>query len=378
MITTIAGMDAGEAVPYHYGAFPPQGLDYSRLYKWLTRASAALARFDQNLRTMNDGEILLAPLRKREAVISSRIEGTISTIDEILQYEAELVEGGAQGRNVRSEIIETYLYQHALKEGQIALEEGKPFSEWLVRGLHKELLSFGRGAAKSPGEYKKEQNYLADPATKKIRFIPITPERLAEGMSALFDYINRSDEDALLETAISHVEFEALHPFQDGNGRVGRMLVTLLLWRKGLISQPHFYVSGYLEENKDEYVERMRRVSSHGEWTEWCIFFLKALENQAVRNLEITEEIRTLYEEMKIKYAEVLSSKWSIQAQDYIFSNPIFQNAKFVEDSGISRPSARKFARMLEHAGLLRLIRPASGPQSAVYAFEPLLKLVRV
>ena len=122
----------------------------------------------------------------------------------------------------------------------------------------------------------------------------------------------------------------------------------------------------------------MRRVSSHHEWTEWCLFFFEALENQAIRNLEITERIRVLYEEMKGVFAEALSSKWSILAKDYIFANPIFQNAKFVNDSGIGAASARKFARILEEKSLLRLVRPASGPQSAVYAFEPLLKLVRV
>jgi len=378
MANDIAGMDASEAVKYHYDQFPPGSLDYAKLYKPIANATNAIARFDQMLETMHNSEILLAPLRKREAVVSSRMEGTISTIDEILQYEADLEDGINKNQNVRSEIIETYLYQCALKEGQDALAAGRPFSEWLVRSLHAELLSFGRGAEKSPGQYKSEQNFLADPISRTIRFIPITPEKLTDGLSFLFTYMNESDEQILLKTAVSHVEFEALHPFQDGNGRVGRMLITLLLWKKGVISQPHFYISGYLEENKDEYIERMRRVSSHGEWTEWCLFFLGMLESQANQNLEIMKRIGMLYEEMKAEFSSALSSKWSIQAQDYIFANPIFQNAKFVADSGITIASARKFARALEDKGLLRLVRVSSGPQSAIYAFEPLLKLVRV
>jgi len=378
MAALTAGMDASDAVTYHYGAFPPASLDYSKLYKSIAEATNAVARFDQMLKNMHNSEILLAPLRNQEAVISSRMEGTVSTIDEILQYEAELDDEIAGSETVRPEIIETYLYQRALKDGQDALAAGRPFSQWLVRALHAALLSFGRGAEKSPGEYKSEQNYLADHGARKIKFIPVTPEKLTDGMINLFTYMNDSDEQILLKTGISHVEFEALHPFQDGNGRVGRMLITLMLWQKEVISEPHFYISGFLEENKDEYIDRMRRVSSHGEWTEWCVFFLTMMESQAVRNLGITEKIQRLYEDMKAPFSEALSSKWSIQAQDYIFANPIFRNAKFVEESGVPVPSARKFARLLEQENLLRLVRPASGPRAALYAFEPLLELVRV
>lgn len=375
---SLSGLDASAAVTYHYGQFPPDHLDFSEIYKRLTTTAGAIARFDQNLRAMHNSEVLLAPLRRREAVISSRMEGTVSTIDEIMEYEADLDDESAPKGNHRSEAIETYLYQSALKAGQDALAAGQPFSEWLIRALHERLLSFGRGAAKSPGAYKSEQNYLADPTEKKIRFIPITPEHLPDGMDKLMRYINESDEDILIKTAISHVEFEALHPFQDGNGRIGRMLITLLLWNKGLLAEPHFYVSGYLEENKDEYIHRMRRVSSDGEWTQWCAFFLDTLLAQAESNLRITDAIRALYEEMKVRFSEILSSRWAIKAQDYIFANPIFQNARFVASSGIPTPSARKYGPMLEQAGLIRKIRPASGPQSAIYAFEPLLQLVRV
>ena len=374
----IANLDTSDAARYHYGAFPPATLDYSRLYKPIAEATNAIARFDQMLKSMSDSEILLAPLRRQEAVISSRMEGTVSTIDEILQYEAELGDEGVPSANVRSDVIETYLYQHALKVGQDALAEGKPFSEWLVRGLHGVLLSFGRGAEKAPGEYKVVQNYLIDGGARKVGFIPVSPEKLSEGLQALFAYMNESDEQILVKTGVSHVEFEALHPFQDGNGRIGRMLITLLLWHKGVISQPYFYISGFLEENKEDYITRMRRVSSHREWTEWCVFFMEMLENQARRNLAITEKIQGLYEAMKVKFGEALSSKWSIRAQDYIFANPIFRNAKFVEESGVPTPSARRFAKLLEQHGLLRSVRPASGPQSAIYAFEPLLQLVRV
>ncbi len=373
----IANMSLVGAVPYHHGAFPPDKLDISNLYKRISSTRDALARFDQALKTTQNSEILLAPLRRQEAVISSRMEGTISTIEEILAYEADLDDSPTVQQNVRTEIIETYLYQSALKAGQEALQQGHPFSEWLLRALHGELLSFGRGAQKTPGKYKTEQNYLADKIAGKIKFIPIAPERLAVGLATLFNFLNESDEEVLLKTALSHVEFEALHPFQDGNGRVGRMLITLFLWHSGVISEPHFYISGYLEEHKDEYIDRMRRVSSHAEWTEWCCFFLEMLEQQALRNLATAEKIKTLYEEMRAPFAEALSSKWSFRALDYIFANPIFKNSKFIDHSGIPRPTARRFGRLLEQRGIVEIIRPASGPQSALYIFKPLIDLVK-
>lgn len=175
-----------------------------------------------------------------------------------------------------------------------------------------------------------------------------------------------------------HLEFEALHPFQDGNGRIGRMLITLLLWSSGTISEPHFYVSGYMEEHKDEYIDTMRNVSENNNWEAWCIFFFNAIEKQAIRNLEIAESIKNLYEDMKPVFSDVLSSKWSVNALDYIFTNPIFRNNRFTSKSGIPAPTAARFTRILLDKELLRTLEESSGRRPALYAFEPLLKLVRV
>lgn len=371
-------LNFAKAIEYHYGAFPPKNLDYSRIYRPFAHATAAIARFDQMLKTMHNSEILLAPLRNQEAVISSRMEGTISTMDEILRYEADKLEGEKHPEGFRSEVIETLLYQHALKAGQAEIEKGAPFSEWLVRTLHEILLSYGRGAAKDPGGFKKEQNYLVDRTKRNVLFIPIGPEHLPGGLRNLFQYLDTYDEDPLIKTAVSHIEFESLHPFQDGNGRVGRMLITLLMWKFDIISSPHFYISGYLEENKNEYIDRMKNVSSDGDWTEWIMFFMYAIQEQAERNLAITESIRNLYEEMKLTFSEVLSSKWSTQALDFIFAAPVFRNSSFVSMSGIPAPSARRFTRILVENGLITSIQEAAGSRSALYVFEPLMKLVRV
>ena len=369
-------MDA--AVQYHYGKFPPQGnLDYSKLIGPLAKATDAIARFDQMLRGMHESEILLAPLRQQEAVISSRMEGTVSTMDEILSYEADKEEE-ANLSNYRGEVVETYLYSRALKKARSYIEDGRPIDDWLIRTLHQQLLAFGRGMHKAPGQYKTEQNYIVDKAKKNVLFVPIKPELLGDGMERLFAYVNDSEEQVLIKTAIAHLEFESLHPFLDGNGRIGRMLITLYLWKAGVIKAPHFYVSGYLEEQKDVYVDSLREASRTGDWTNWGVFFLEALAEQAVRNLKISEEIQSLYREMEERFREALASQWSHKALDFVFTQPIFRNSKFTRQSGIPSATAARFTRVLVEKGLLTVQNPASGQRSALYRFEPLMKLVRV
>ena len=366
------------AVNYHYDKFPPRSLDYGQFVEPLVKATDAVARYDQMIKNMHNSEILLAPLRNQEAVISSRMEGTVSTMDEILKYEADHDAETGNITNVRSEIIETILYQRALKATQKAMEDGYPLSQSLVKGIHQRLLSFGRGASKSPGTFRNEQNYLADRLKKKVLFIPISPEKLQEGLDQLFQYINQSTHPALVKTGITHIEFEALHPFMDGNGRIGRMLITLMLWSLGTISAPHFYISGYLEDNKDLYIDTMRKVSEHGDWEIWCFFFLEAVEQQAISNLSVAEDIGTLYEEMKTVFSDALSSKWSVNALDFVFTNPVFRNNKFTKHSGIPTASAARFTRALLEKNLILTLEEASGRRPALYSFEPLMELVRV
>ncbi len=367
-----------DAVNYHYDKFPPADIDYKKIMNQIIKTTDAVARFDQMLKSMHNSEILLAPLRNQEAVISSRMEGTVSTMDEILKYEADYDEIDDDSSKTRADIIETILYQRALKSAQKAIEDGQPISQFLIKSAHQQLLSFGRGASKTPGTYKIEQNYLADRSKRNILFVPISPEKLQEGMEKLFQYIEESTDPDLIKIGITHIEFEALHPFKDGNGRIGRMLITLMLWSSGVISAPHFYISEFFEENKNLYIDMMREVSVSNNWTDWCIFFLEAVEKQAIRNLEISENIQKLYDEMKQTFSEVLSSKYSVSALDYVFTNPMFRNNKFTNNSGIPSASASRFTRVLLDEGLLVTVEEPSGRRAALYAFEPLLNLVRV
>lgn len=373
-------LDLSQAVQYHSGEFPPRSLDYSVFLPDLLEATDALARYDQMLQGMHNSEILLAPLRGQESLASSRMEGTFSTLEEILQLqeESEGEDPTEIAKEYRSEAVETYLYSRSLKEAHQQLSDGYPLSESLIKRMHQLLLSFGRGTGKAPGEYKTEQNYIGASGGTQVSFIPVSPEGLSSGMEDLLTFLTDDSMPPLLRVALCHLEFEALHPFKDGNGRVGRILITLLLWRLNVISKPHFYISRYFEENKASYINIMRNVSDYGNWEEWVQFFLSAVTSQARQNLAIAESIQSLYEEMKIRFLDLLASRYSTQALDYIFTNPVFRNSRFTNNSGIPKQTAARFSRVLLENQLLETKLEPSGRQSAVYAFEPLLKLVRI
>ena len=190
--------------------------------------------------------------------------------------------------------------------------------------------------------------------------------------------VNDDAMPVLLRTALAHTEFEALHPFEDGNGRVGRMLITLMLWQGGVIGAPHFYISRYFEDHKEEYLDRLRAVSADNDWNGWCGFFLAAVEQQAVANLEAAQAIGQLYEQMKPRFAELLASKYAVAALDYLFTHPVFSNSRFTRNAGIPSQTAARFSRVLLQEGLLQVVREPAGRRSAMYRFEPLMQRVRV
>jgi Fic family protein len=370
------GFDLTHAAGYHYGRFPPPALDYERLVPSLTAATASIARYDALLRTLHSSEVLLAPLRRREAVISSRIEGTVATLDEVLKFEAEEYEDN-EDSSYRREVLEVFSYSRAMNHAQNLMTQGLPLSGRLLREAHSRLLFFGRGADKQPGTFKTEQNYVVDQERKKVLFIPVDVERFNQHLRVFEEYINSDHDVPLIQTALAHAEFESIHPFKDGNGRLGRMLVTLMLWNKGVIAAPHFYMSGCIERMKDEYINRLRAVSSNDEWTEWCEFFFRVIEQQAEENSRIADNIRHLYEDMKSEFRKFTASQWSINALDFVFSRPIFRNSAFTSQSGIPKQTAHRISNALSANGLLSLVEPASGRRSALYAFEPLLGITR-
>lgn len=367
--------DASGAVHYHYGQFPPATLDYAQLIGPLADTVADLARFDAMLRQLQNSELLLAPLRARDAVISSRMEGTISTVEEVLRLEADADQDG-HSPGARNDTLEVALYARALRMVERQIADGHDISESLIRTAHRILLAAGRGADKRPGDYKAQQNYIGEKARRRIDFVPASPEALGPAMDALVAYMRNGRVQPVLRTAIAHAEFEALHPFEDGNGRIGRMLIPLLLWRGGALSAPHFFVSDYFETNKPEYIARLRAVSQSGDWTGWCMFFLGALRAQARDNIAVVGRIDNLYQTTRTRLRDLLRSRSTVEALNYMFAHPVFRNNRFTREAGIPKPTANNFTRTMVEHGILRTVIPPAGRAPGLYAFGELLEIL--
>ncbi len=360
-----------EAVSYHSGRFPPKTLDHQRLMPAVSHAALAIGRYDSLLRTLPNQELLLAPLRSREAVASSRIEGTVATLEEVFALE-EADQGAA-----RPEAREVLSYVRAMARAERLMSDGLPICSRLIREAHGELLFTGRGSDKRPGQFKQEQNYIIDRAAGRVVFVPTPPEDLEEGIRRFENFMNTPGQDPLIRAALGHAEFEALHPFADGNGRIGRMLVTLSLWNDDVISRPCFYVSSVIEKARDGYVDGLRAVSASNAWTEWCLYFLDVLARQAAENIALANRMLDFYSETKESFPSLLSSPWAVQALDDMFINPVFTNRSFSRRTGIPLQSASRFTRTLVENGALEIYARGSGRRPTWFVFQRLLDTVR-
>jgi Fic family protein len=363
--------------PVHYqvGSFPPQEIDWASLVPLLGSANAAVARYDGLLMAIPNANVLLSPLTTQEAVLSSRIEGTQATMGEVLEFEAS-GETEDESSEKAQDIQEVLNYRRAMRRAEELLKT-LPLSQRVVRDTHQVLLSGVRGASKDPGNYRKIPNWIGPQGCtiEEARFVPVSADKLGDSMSAWEKYAHDEVPDRLVQMALLHAEFEAIHPFLDGNGRLGRMIVPLFLWQSGLIHRPMFYISAYLEARRDEYYDRLLRVSSEGDWTGWCAFFLQALQAQAEENHQKAAAILELYNEMKGVFQEATHSQYAIYALDWVFERPIFRSADFTASPAIPKPTAQRILKVLREAGILRVMRERSGRRSSVLYYPKLLNI---
>lgn len=362
------------AVQYHLGKFPPVDFDWSRLIPLIGPTAAAVARYDGMLAAVPNPDVLLSPLTTQEAVLSSRIEGTQATMGEVLAFEAGQ---DAISPERRDDIREILNYRAAMREAENLLTT-LPLSQRVIREMHRVLLIGVRGQNMDPGEYRRIPNWIGPPGCdiEHAQFIPISANMLSDAMSSWEKYMHEEQPDRLVQLAILHAEFEALHPFLDGNGRLGRMLIPLFLWQKDLIRRPMFYISSWFEAHRDEYYERLLAVSRDDDWTGWCRFFLEAVKSQAEENLARTEAIINLYNDLKKRLPDITRSQYAVRALDWIFARPIFSASDFVDQARIPVPTARRFLGVLRNSGIIMELRPGHGRRAAVFAFPGLLNII--
>ena len=362
-------------VKYHVGAFPPKEIEWAQLIPLIGPANAAVARYDGLLNAIPNAAVLLSPLMTQEAVLSSRIEGTQATMGEVLEFEAE-ADGADVPEEKRNDIEEILNYRKAMWRAEELLRD-LPLCQRIVKEAHGVLLDGVRGHNKAPGEYRRIPNWIGPPGCpiEESRYVPVSADRLPDAMGTWERYIHEDAPDRLVQLAVLHAEFEALHPFLDGNGRLGRMLVPLFMAKNGLLSQPMFYISAFFERNRDEYYERLLAVSRDANWTQWIAFFLKSVVEQAGENQRKATEILALYDDNKRRFQEMTHSQYSIQALDFLFQRPFFRSADFVAQAGIPRPTARRIINILRSNDLLRTIREGKGRRTGIFAYAELLNI---
>lgn len=359
-------------IRYHYEKFPPSGIQWESLIPLLGPASAALARYDGLLQAIPNPQVLLAPLSTQEAVLSSRIEGTQATTSEVFEFEAD--EARFSGERL-DDIREVLNYRRALSSAVQKLTT-LPLSQRILLSSHRLLMAGVRGSSKAPGEYRRIQNWIGPPGCTEetARFTPIAPQLLPDAMGAWENYLHAQAPDRLVQLAVVHAEFEALHPFLDGNGRLGRMIIPLFLVEKGILSSPNFYMSAHFEQDRQAYYDALLSVSATGDWTPWCRYFLTALTSQATENENRARSILQLYGEMKAKIADATHSQHAIRALDFIFQFPTFTAPTFEQRSDIPVPTARRILRVLRDEGILVTLRESSGCSAALFSFQQLLR----
>ena len=321
--------------------------------------------------------MLLSPLTTQEAVLSSKIEGTVTSVEEVLEFEAGgPVSEQPESSSKRNDIYEVINYRRAMNRAVEKLDE-LPISGRLIREAHAALLDGVRGQSKMPGEFRRDQNWIGPPKStlENAKFVPIAANLIAEGMSEWEKFIHSQHADLLVQLAIIHAEFEALHPFMDGNGRLGRMLIPLFLFERKVLSSPTLYVSAYLESQRDEYYARLLAVSRDDDWTGWCGFFLEALRAQGTANAEKAHALVDLYDSMKKWISEQTRSPYAIHALEFVFRRPVFNSSDFVGNSGIPEPTARRILGVLRKKEVLKVLSRSSGRRPAVYAFADLLNV---
>jgi Fic family protein len=346
--------EAGRIVrtPQGHAAFVPAQLpprlDFDLpLALALSKADAALSELSGLGRVLPNPHLLIAPYLRREAVLSSRIEGTQASLADLLAQEA-----GQPPHAPADDVLEVRNYVTALEYGIGRLAE-LPLSLRLVRELHAQLMDGVRGERATPGEFRRSQNWIGPPGStaQTATYVPPPVPEMGEALGAWERFLHRRGElPDLIQCALMHEHFEAIHPFLDGNGRIGRLLITLFLIERERLAQPLLYLSEYIERNRQAYYDGLQRIRTHGDWRGWLLYFLDGVAWSARRAARQAGELMDLREAMRRAVAD---SPKAHALVDALFVNPNINAARIKQLLGVSDPTARGALAELEAAGLI-------------------------
>ena len=359
-------------------AFVPNELPPALTSSWelsgfLSAADRALCQLAGSARNLPNPQLIMRPFIRREAVLSSQIEGTQCSISDLVMYEAIARE------DPDSDVREVYNYILALERGITMLRQ-LPLCLRLIRDVHQTLLDGVRGRDRAPGAFRRVQNYVASPRAPihRARYIPPPPSDMERLMNQLEDYINRENDiyPPLIRLALVHYQFEAVHPFEDGNGRVGRLLITLMLIAYRLLPSPLLYLSAYFEEHRMEYYDLLLAVSQSGAWEDWICFFLKGVEEQAVDAASRSEKIVDLWRVYRKTLQDLRAPTLTLTLLDSLFTRPTATLRSTTEMLDVTSRTAQQTIDRLIAAGMLE---EATGKQrNRVYLAPAILRLMEV
>jgi Fic family protein len=348
-VTSIAGSEEVRAfVPAPLPPVPALEL-IGGVRNSLDQALLALGRLDGAAGTLPDAHLLLYTYVRKEAVLSSQIEGTQSTLDDLLAHEL----GEAPGVPI-GDVTEVSRYVEAMTHGLERLRSGFPMSNRLLREMHEILLATGRGAQKTPGEFRQSQNWIGGTRPGDAAFVPPPPREVQQCMGDLEKFLH-SDTPALVKAALAHLQFETIHPFLDGNGRIGRLLITLLFCHEGVLREPLLYSSLYFKQNRQRYYDELNAAHESGNFERWLDFFATAIRVSADQAMTTGLRISAVFREDRNRVREMGRQAATILlVQEALQAKPLATIATLTRSTGFTTPTVTQALGELQKLGIVR------------------------
>lgn len=351
---------------------PVPAIEMERIYPLLDQATVALGRLDGLSTILPDPSLFLYMYIRKEAVLSSQIEGTQSSLSDLLLYENQEVAGV-----LSQDVVEVSNYVAAMEHGLKRIQDGFPLCLRLICEMHGVLLSKGHGSSKQPGEFRRSQNWIGGTRPGNAKFVPPPSEKLMETLGALEKFLH--DETVIMPTlvkaALAHHQFETIHPFLDGNGRLGRLLITFILCTEGIMTRPMLYLSLYFKTYRQAYYDHLQLVRETGDWEEWVQFFLKGVVETANQAVDTAKNILKLFESDR---KEVDGMGASSVSTSMILHNlqktPVTDAKKLVEHCDVSLPTVNKALRQLEVFGIVKEVTGKA--RNKVYVYQKYLDIL--
>lgn len=368
---TTTGVEAQAFLPFPLPPVPPLSVD-SELRSLLDRSLLALGRLDSIATLLPDPGLFLYSYVRKEAVVSSQIEGTQSSLSDLLLFEVAAAPGVPF-----DDVVEVSNYVAALEHGLARIKAGLPLSNRLIREVHEVLMRRGRGSEKRPGEFRTSQNWIGGPTPAEAIFVPPPADHIADCMASLERFLNDEPDStpSVIKAALAHAQFETIHPFLDGNGRLGRLLVPLTLHVDGLLERPLLYLSLYFKQRREEYYARLGRVRTEGNWEGWVTFFAAGVIEVAENAVTTAKRLADLIAQDRERIRSIgRGASTALRVHEALQREPLTTLPRTVARTKLSKPGVTAALRRLMDLGLVNEV--SGRRRGRVYSYAAYVQLL--